>query len=137
MLTLDLCVFLLYHKQKGFNRGKIDLCSLRPSQFKAERNNMSITINTSDFINSKKVTIDGAELEFRPLTTAQSMALIAIKDKLQKQQEDKADSTETVQGLLDVYYSMFTPKEEAARILANLPVSAVADIIKRVSESDG
>lgn len=98
---------------------------------------MSITINTSDFINSKKVTIDGVELEFRPLTTAQSMALMAIKDKLQKQQEDKTDSTETVQELLDVYYSLFTPKEEAARLLANLPVSAVADIIKRVSESDG
>ena len=96
---------------------------------------MSITINTSDFINSKKVTIDGVELEFRPLTTAQSMALMAIKDKLQKQQ-DKTDSTETVKELLDLYYSLFTPKEEAARILANLPVSAVADIIKRVSESD-
>lgn len=95
---------------------------------------MSITINTSDFIKTKTVTIDDQELEFKPITTAQSLALAGIQERLKN--KTSADPTKDLEQILDIYYSLFEPKEKAKEILADLPVDAVASIIKQIGECD-
>ena len=93
---------------------------------------MSITINTSDFIKAKTVTIDGVELEFRPLTTAQSLAIVGAQKELRDNPKD-IDKAETV---INTFISAFSPVDQAKEILGELPLEAIASIVDKVSQDN-
>lgn len=93
---------------------------------------MSISINTSEYIKIKKVIIDGEEFEFTPLTTAQSLAVTEIQNRLQKSSND----VDAVNKLADIFMSAFKPTDKAKKILEGLPIESLGKIFRKVSESD-
>lgn len=93
---------------------------------------MTISINTSEYVKTKDVIIDGAEFKFSPLTTAQTVKL-AVLQATSKKPEKQA---EALAELLELLYSTFTPADKAREILGKLPVDAVMQILEKVSQDD-
>lgn len=93
---------------------------------------MTISINTSEYVKTKDVIIDGAGFKFSPLTTAQTAKLAVLQATSKK----PAKQAEALAELLELLYSTFTPADKAREILGKLPVDAVMQILEKVSQDD-
>lgn len=94
---------------------------------------MGISINTSDYIKIKTATIDGVQFTVSPLNTAQSLKMARLQEELSKGGET---TTNAVEQLLNLIFDCFDKKDEAKRILGDLPLDAIADIYKKIMEAE-
>lgn len=92
-----------------------------------------ININTSELIKYKKAIIDGAELGFRVLSSAETLEILELQEQVKT---GKVEQATTIKRLLEIVFSACDQPERAKEILAGLAFDAVLDIYRRVIESE-
>lgn len=92
---------------------------------------MTISIATSDYIKYKEVIIDGVKLGLRMMNSAESLEVLSIQRKAQK---EGSNDDRLLRRLLDIFFNLYDDPEKAHKLLDGLPQQAVGDIYKRVME---
>lgn len=92
---------------------------------------MSISINTSEYIKTKKVVIDGEDLEFHPLTVAQSLKIA----ELQRSMVNNTNNDGMFEAI-EIMIGAFSPADKAKKILGDVPFDGLSDIYKRIAEDN-
>lgn len=94
---------------------------------------MAISINTSEYIQYKKAIIDGVELGFRILSSAETLEIIGLESQVQN---DPKNQTEALKRLLDIVFATCDKPDKAREILSDLSFDAVMDIYDRIIKSE-
>lgn len=94
---------------------------------------MTININTSEYTTYKKAIIDGIELGVRAMSTAETLEVASLQEQLSSSGKDKGI---TISRFLDILFNLFDKPDKARKILSNLPADAIADVYKRIMESE-
>lgn len=98
---------------------------------------MTISINTSDYIKTKTVEIDGERFIFSPMTTSKYLAYLDLQETAQNLKgKDAAEVGKAMEKVLDVIYSMFDKPERVKELLDKVPLDRLEEIVKALMENN-
>ena len=97
---------------------------------------MSISINTSEYTQTKKIVIDGEELRIRPMSSAETLTLSSFGGEMQELQEagDTKGIAKLLNSLADMYFGLYNKPEIARKLLLPLSYNDWFDIYNKVFE---
>ena len=98
---------------------------------------MSVSINTSEYIKTKKLTVDKNELFLRPMSSAEQLRIAAIGSEVdaEKAKGDKADTKlilDRAQEIMNIYFELFTDPDNARKSLGMLEFEDLLNIYNQV-----
>lgn len=99
---------------------------------------MTYSINTSKYTAKKAVEINGKLFTVRPTTTDEQFAITEIQQAVEKLLADKSPISEVKKSyhkIMDIYYDLFSPKDEIRKVLADIPADKLADIYQDIMEN--
>lgn len=103
---------------------------------------MSINISTSDYTQSKEVTIDGVDFKVRPMNSSESIALMNYArfansiDKDTKDFDSVQEFVNEYKRIQDMYFNLFDKPEKARKILADLSFESLMAIYDKIMKGD-
>lgn len=98
---------------------------------------MTISINTSDYIKTKDVDINGEKFKFYPMTTSKYLAYLEIQKKMQAQEKDDTKGAlESAEEALEIIYSLFDKSKRVKEVLEPVPLTEVHKIIAILMEQE-
>lgn len=92
-----------------------------------------ISINTSEFIRYKKAIIDGEELGFRVLSSAETLEILDLQERAKASADERKL---VIKRLMDLIFETCDKPEKARDVLSGLSFDAVMSIYERVIESE-
>lgn len=98
---------------------------------------MTITINTSDYIKTKDVEINGEKFIFYPMTTSKYLAYLDIQKRAASFDKDNTrEAVKAAEDALEIVYSLFDKPEKVKKILEKVPLNQIHKIIKALMEEE-
>lgn len=110
--------------------------------FRKDNHIMTISINTSDYTNTKNVKIDGIDFKVRPMNSSETLAYMQVAQSLSSISEKEPDiedikkADKAVSDILDIFCSIFDKPEEAKAIFKNVPSDKYFEIYDKIMKGE-
>lgn len=103
---------------------------------------MTISINTSDYTNTKNVKIDGIDFKVRPMNSSETIAYMQVAQTLESISSENPDmetikkADKAISDILNIFCSIFDKPEEAKAIFKNVPSEKYFEIYDAIMKGE-
>lgn len=94
---------------------------------------MAVSINTSDYIKTKNVEIDGEKFIFQPMTTSKYLAYLEMQGDLKNLTAKKPEEVgEALEKVLDTLFSLFDKPARVKELLGEVPPDQIEKLVSKL-----